>query len=190
MFKTVRSFIITLLAALFVIVSVIWTFFDYVKSQSEGFPTDLLLKQQDLPSGFQRKEFIPVDVPNADALAIGYVVPDGSKFSGVRVSHRLAMYADEQSAQAAYPDWEKELFPVVEWKNPEDFDFKPTDSDDLYRFACMPGYFEGRDYILCRYVQQHKNMISDVLANLDGRFLNLEDVEELLASLDARLSQK
>jgi hypothetical protein len=190
MFKTVRSFLITLLAALFVIVSATWVFISFVKSRPNGFPTDLLLKQYDLPRGFQRKEFLSVDVPNAEALAIGYVVPDGSKFPGVRVSHRLAMYADEQSAQAAYPGWEKELFPVDEWKTPDDFDFKPTDSDDLYRFACMPGYFDGQDYILCRYVQQHKNMISDVMANLDGQFLKLEDVEKLLASLDARLSQK
>jgi hypothetical protein len=44
----------------------------------QGFPTELLLVERYLPSGFVRREFVSVDVPNAKALAIGYVVPDGS----------------------------------------------------------------------------------------------------------------
>ncbi len=47
------------------------------------------------------------DIPNARALAIGFVVSDGSNFPGMRISHRLAVYPDEQTAQAAYLDFGK-----------------------------------------------------------------------------------
>jgi len=158
--------------------------------KDSDFPTDLLLKDSDLPDRFSRKEFVRVnDIPNANVLAIGFVVQDGSQFPGLRVSHKLAVYADEKSAQTAYLDWEKETFPVDDWKSPDDFHFKPGTSGDLYRFGCMPGYFNGKDFILCRYIQQHKNMLSRILANLDGHVLKLEDVEKTLAELDARLSQ-
>jgi hypothetical protein len=149
----------------------------------------LLLKQQDLPRGFMRKEFVTVDVPNAEALAIGFVVPDGSQFPLVRVFHKLAVYTDEQSAQAAYLDWEKEIFPVDEWETPDNFQFKPAVAEDLHRFGCMPGFFNGKDFIGCSYIQQHNNMISEVLLNLDGKILTLEYAENILANLDARLSQ-
>lgn len=154
----------------------------------QDFPTDLLLTAQDLPSGFVRKEYVTLDVPNAKSLAIGFVVPDGSQFPPIRVSHQLANCADAQSAQLAYPDWEKE-FPVENWKAPDDFQFKPVIFGDTYRFGCLPGHFNGQDLLCCRYIQQHKNMISEILFNLDGRHLKMEDVEKTLANLDARLSR-
>ncbi len=81
------------------------------------------------------------------------------------------------------------MFPVDDWQTPVDFDFEPANAGDLYRFGCMPGYFDGKWYTLCNYVQQHNNIVSDILANLDGQFLKLEDVKAVLESLDARMSQ-
>jgi hypothetical protein len=186
MIKLSRSFFVTALIVL------LFTACSLTEQAGQaGFPTDLLLKQQDLPDGFTRKEYVTVsDIPDAtEALAIGFVVPDGSQFPPIRVSQRLAVYIDETTAQKAYPDWEKGLFPVDDWKTPDDFHFKPADAGDLYRFGCMLGYFNGKDFIGCSYIQQHKNIISEVLANLDGTVLKLEDVEKTLANLDARMSQ-
>ena len=156
-------------------------------SGKPDFPVVGLITAQELPDGFVRREYVTENVPNAEGLAIGFVVPDGSKFPPVRVSHYLSVYADEKSAQAEYPAREKEEFPVDEWKTPDGFHFKPTDSGDLYRFACVPGYFNGTDLLMCRYIQQHDNKISQVLANLDGQHLKMEDMERILKSVDGRL---
>lgn len=105
----------------------------------------------------------------------------------IRLTHTISIYPDEEQAKTAYPKWEEEQFKGSrqEWSGA---DFLPSDPTDDYKFECVQ-LSSDKSSISCRYLQRHKQLISFVLVNLDGKAMTFAQLNAILKAVDDRLNQ-
>ena len=153
---------------------------------NDDFPSKILMTAQDLPSGWQMTSFNFEEVPNAKSRSVDYHVSFEPNKLYFHVLHQLVVYPNENEAVKAYSEWESKYFPTNDWRSPFVNDFNPK---GLFRLECLNQNINGQPFIVCRYIQKYKNLISLVLANLDGAYLNLEQLINALKILDIRMQQ-
>ncbi len=155
----------------------------------DDFPSNLPMMPQDLPKGWTRGGVYFDEVPNAQDIKVAYVGSPNPKESHILVTHQLAVYETDLDAENEYPKWEDKWFSTDKLIPPEGWSFQPQDDSDPFKFGCLNQTINEKPFLVCRYLQRHKNAISLVLANLDGETLNLEQFANTLTSLDVRMNQ-
>ncbi len=158
-------------------------------SSSAEFPFDLMMQVDDLPSGWFNNGGSFPDEPGADSRLSAFAKSEDSQFGYRHVIHELSVYSSEELAKKAYPAWETEWFPTNTWKRPAEARFAPKDPNDQVRFACVPVSVNLADVLSCRHLQRHKQIISLILAEIDGKALTLVQLEEALERLDERMQR-
>jgi hypothetical protein len=157
--------------------------------ETTNFPSNALLHKQDVPPGFYSEGITFVkNIPQADSRIESHAFADQSPTHLTRIAHQLIVYENVSLAQTAFPTWEKQEFTDV-WKEPSGFSFIPSDIDDIYRIGCIEETTMNIRYLICGYIQNHKNIISVVSASMDGANFTLEQFEKILAVLDKRLNE-
>ena len=96
------------------------------------------------------------------------------------------MYDDEEQAKSAYPKWEEKWF-IGDFKKWPEADFVPSDPNDEYRFECIQT--SDKAPISCNYLQRHKQLISFVLVNFDGKVMTFAQLNGILKAVDERLNK-
>lgn len=157
---------------------------------TNDFPSNLPMIPQDLPRGWTREGVYFEEVPNAQSITVAYVGSANPKESHILVSHQLSFYKTATDAKDAYAIWEKDWFTTDELVPPDGWSFQPQDADDQFRFGCLNQIINEKPFLVCRYLQSHKRMVSLVLANIDGETLNLEQFANTLTLLDIRMNQQ
>jgi hypothetical protein len=159
--------------------------------QTIEFPSEAMLTIRDLPKGWHRESIdFDQEVPNAESITVYFVGSTNPRESHILVSHQLSAYVDEESAQSAFPEWQEKWLSSESWKQPENWAFTPKDSDDIIEFGCLNQTINEKRFTVCTFLQLHKNLISLVLANIDGETLTIPEFEEAMKILDARLNQE
>ncbi len=156
---------------------------------TNDFPSGMLMVPQDLPRGWTREDVYFEDVLNAQSVTVAHVGSSDPKESHILVSHQLSLYQTETDAKNAYSDWESEWFTTDKLIPPNGWLFQPQDTQDQSRFGCLNQTINEKPFLVCRYLQRHKSIISLVLANLDGETLTLEQFANTLMLIDTRMNQ-
>ena len=153
-----------------------------------SFPTYLMMNAQDLPGHWKVNSFTKMDVENAESYNIEFSKPSIGTLP-LLVQHQLSVYQTIDAAKQAYPEWEKQRFPTTDWKTPDGVIFQPKDKNDLFRIACISEKIDGQPMLFCGYLQQHKNLITLVSAQLDDKNLDLQQLISALEISDIRSQQ-
>jgi len=146
------------------------------------------MNAQDLPEHWKVNSFTKMDVENAESYNIEFSKPSTGTLP-LLVQHQLSVYQTVDAAKQAYPEWEKQWIPTTDWKSPTGVVFQPKDINDLFRLACYSGKVDGQPILFCSYLQQHKNIITLVLAQVDDKNLDVQQLVNALEILDIRLHQ-
>ncbi len=154
-----------------------------------SFPFNLMLQEQDLPPGWSWAGGTAPDVPDANSRVGSFRVSNDPKDINLLVTDQLTVYPNETAAQQAYASWERDWF-LETYGRPPDAQFVPRDSHDQFRLGCLWRIENTQTVGPCTYLQQHKQFISLVTANLDGQRFTLSQFETALQRRDARLSSR
>jgi len=154
---------------------------------STDFPFQLLMTPEDLPAEWGRAGSEAPEVPGAISRLVGFTGSTDPQQEYLLVKHQLAVYPSEQAGKDAYSMWEQKWFPTITWQRPPEASFEPRDPSDQFRFACINVKINGFPIMTCTYLQQHRNLVSLVLVNVDGKAITLEQFEQALKKLDERL---
>jgi hypothetical protein len=127
------------------------------------------------------------DVPDAVIWYSGFGAPDYLQ-SSVAIDQQVTEFASVDEARAHYATWEASLFPTETWRVPEGFEFSPGNSGDRFKLACVPTSLSQPSRLACRHLQQHENIVSILMANIDESHLTLAQVNIIINDLDARLA--
>ena len=154
---------------------------------STDFPFNLLMTSEDLPTGWGRAGGEAPEVPGAVSRLVSFAGSTDPRQEYVLVKHQLTVYSSDDGATNAYPEWEGTWFPTQTWQRPAEAAFAPVDSTDQFRFACINVKINDSPVMTCTYLQQHHNLISLVLVNIDGKTITLQQFEQALKRVDERL---
>lgn len=152
-----------------------------------NFPFELLMIPQDLPSGWVSDGYEFPEIISADTRRAFFLGSNDPNKEYILISHTLSVYPTEQAAEKAYPDWEMHWFPTDNWVAPEGSSYVTDKPGDRQRLACIHVSINGNPIMSCRYLKQHSNMISLVLANIDDDAISLLEFENALQKIDGRM---
>lgn len=164
----------------------LWACIAFPGSESD-FPFQLLMIPQDLPIGWFRDGGDFPEVPGADTRGIFFSGSTDPNKEYILISHTLSVYTTEAEAENAYIDWEMDIFPTTDWKQPEDISYFPEYAQDQYKLACINVSINENPIKVCRYLRQHLNLISMVFANIDDEAISLSELEDTLGQVDERM---
>ena len=147
------------------------------------FPYELMLQSSDLPQGFVRTGGSFPEEEGMFTHIVGYSSdPDRV---GKGISHQVRIYPDADLAKSSFPDWVN-IWPADAWNEP-DITYVPQNPEGQYSLRCRNVEINGKPSTSCTYIQQHKNLVIIILANVDSEIINYQQFLDMLESLDSRL---
>ncbi|MBT3315047.1 MAG: hypothetical protein HN390_10585 [Anaerolineae bacterium] len=147
------------------------------------FPYDLMLQASDLPQGYVRMGGSFPQIESAFSHIVGY--DTNPEIAGGGISHQITIYPSQNLAIENFPSWENEWITNA-WVEPANT-HKPANTNDLSVLKCLDIQIENNPTQSCTYLQQHKNLVILVLANIDSKNMNFQQFLDMLENLDTRL---
>jgi hypothetical protein len=148
----------------------------------------VVIRPQDLPPGWLSlgpSNLNRVD-PSAYSWLAAYVSEDDPTRLTINIQQQLTVFMTAQSAKSAYEQWDAKWFPTTNWLTPPGAQFAPRDPDDQYHYACL--FVAGASLTACRYLQRHVNLVSLVIANIDGQSMTFSQFGQIIDGIDSRLT--
>ena len=148
----------------------------------------ITIRPGDLPSGWVSIGPVPLERVGQDGIIwqAAYASADDPTRSTITIQQQLTVFSTTQSAIDAYKQWIPKWFPTADWTTPLESSSVPRDQNDQYHYACLT--YAGASIISCSQLQRHVNLVSLVIANIDGRSMTLAQFGQVIDHIDARLT--
>jgi hypothetical protein len=148
----------------------------------------IVIRPEDLPRGWVPIGPAPLERVGQDTLIwlAAYASADDPGRSTITIQQQLTIFPTTQSAMDAYDQWFIKWFPTGAWALPPESHFTPRQPSDKYHYACL--FVAGASVTSCGQLQQHANLVSLVIANIDGHSMTLAQFEQVLNNIDARMT--
>jgi len=148
----------------------------------------ITIRPGDLPSGWVPIGPVPLERVGQDVLVwqAAYASADDPTRSTITIQQQLTVFSTTQSATDAYGQWDRKWFPTTDWLTPQGTQFTPRDPDGQHHYACV--CVAGASILACGQLQRHVNLVSLVIANIDGHSMTLAQFGQVIDHIDARLT--
>lgn len=159
---------------------------DIASNSPSDFPDTLMLSIDDVPTEWSRlgDKFSEVSgdlISHTSAFSLDTAPPYWRK-----ISQTITIYPDASAAIKAYGKLAQHYFTQA-WIPVAETNFKPLNSEDIVRLEFWDVQIEGKPVRSYRFLQQHENLIIDILTNIDNEYLTFAEFEEILGKLDTKL---
>lgn len=156
---------------------------------SKSIPAGVQLDLSDLPKYFYLDGYESRDVSDAlTSRLVSYLASSSQGYDYLFVKQQMTLYESVEDARRGFDEMEDRRFPTEAWISPQEVDFRPASKRDLYRDGCIHSIIDGEEIQSCLFLQQHDELVSLVIVNIDGRYINFEMVNSVLMSVDRRLN--
>ncbi|MBI9044075.1 MAG: hypothetical protein JEZ06_06295 [Anaerolineaceae bacterium] len=153
-----------------------------LSNMQDEFPYELMIGLDDFSEDFIYGNSGFEELEGAKSFYISYRKKKDEV--GSLMSHQITIYSDIDSAKNNIPVWENRLF-TNDWFNSKESKFLPSNPEDYYTIRCLLEKINEEDFLCCRVLQQHKNLVIRIIVNINNKNHSFSEFDEILKKLDA-----